>query len=84
MIHAINGPMLTMQGAGVKQPGSFQLGIVVNLDGKRDRKPSLDRLSELVADDLKAVNALIIRHMESPVAMIPQLEIGRAACRERV
>ena len=73
MIHAINGLMLTMQGAGVKQPGSFQLGIVVNLDGKRDRKPSLDRLSELVADDLKAVNALIIRHMESPVAMIPQL-----------
>ncbi len=49
------------------------MGVVVNLDGKLDRKPSLDRLSELVADDIKAVNALIVRHMDSPVAMIPQL-----------
>jgi octaprenyl-diphosphate synthase len=49
------------------------LGVVVNLDEKLDRKPSLDRLSELVADDIKAVNALIVRHMDSPVDLIPQL-----------
>jgi len=49
------------------------LGVVVNLDGKLDRKPSLDRLSELIADDIKAVNALIVQHMDSPVDMIPQL-----------
>ena len=49
------------------------MGIVVNLDGKLDRKPSLDRLSELIADDIKAVNALIVQHMDSPVDMIPQL-----------
>ncbi|MDA1088708.1 MAG: polyprenyl synthetase family protein [Proteobacteria bacterium] len=49
------------------------MGVVVNLDGKLGRKPSLDRLSELVADDIKAVNALIVRHMDSPVDMIPQL-----------
>jgi len=49
------------------------LGIVVNLDGKRDKKPSLDGLNALVADDLKAVNALIVQRMDSPVQMIPQL-----------
>ncbi len=49
------------------------MGVVVNLDGKLDRKPSLDPLSKLVADDIKAVNALIVRYMDSPVAMIPQL-----------
>jgi len=49
------------------------LGVVINLDGKLDRKPSLDRLSELIADDIKAVNALIVQHMDSPVDMIPQL-----------
>lgn len=36
-------------------------------------KPSLDPLSRLVADDLKAVNALILDRMRSPVALIPQL-----------
>ena len=49
------------------------MGVVVNLDGKLDRKPSLDRLSELIADDIKAVNALIVQHMDSPVDMISQL-----------
>ena len=49
------------------------MGVVVNLDGKLDRKPSLDRLSELIADDIMAVNALIVQHMDSPVDMIPQL-----------
>jgi len=49
------------------------VGIVVSLDGNRDQKPSLDGLNELVADDLKAVNGLIVQHMDSPVEMIPQL-----------
>ena len=49
------------------------MGVVVSLDGERDRKPSLDRLVALVASDLKAVNAVIVQRMDSPVAMIPQL-----------
>ena len=49
------------------------MGVVVSLDGERDRKPSLDRLAVLVASDLKAVNAVIVQRMDSPVAMIPQL-----------
>jgi octaprenyl-diphosphate synthase len=49
------------------------VGIVVSLDGNRDQKPSLDGLNALVADDLKAVNTLIVQHMDSPVQMIPQL-----------
>jgi octaprenyl-diphosphate synthase len=34
---------------------------------------ALDELTALVADDLAQVNALIIQHMQSPVALIPQL-----------
>ena len=49
------------------------MGIVVNLDGNRDHKPSIDGLRDLVAEDLKAVNALIVHHMDNPVHMIPQL-----------
>ncbi len=49
------------------------MGIVVSLESGRDRKPSLDPLSELVADDLKAVNELIVLRMDSPVKLIPQL-----------
>ena len=49
------------------------MGVVVTLGGERDRKPSLDGLSEFVADDLSAVNELIVRRMDSPVKMIPQL-----------
>ena len=48
------------------------MGIVVSLDGER-KKPSLDALTAIVAEDLKAVNALIVQKMESPVALIPQL-----------
>ena len=33
----------------------------------------LDALTELVAEDLQAVNALIVERMDSPVALIPQL-----------
>jgi len=49
------------------------VGVVVTLGDERDRKPSLDELSELVANDLVAVNELIIRRMDSPVKMIPLL-----------
>ena len=48
------------------------MGVVVSLDGER-KKPSLDGLTDLVADDLRDVNELIIRHMDSPVDLIPQL-----------
>ncbi len=49
------------------------MGVVVNLENERERKPSFDRLRGLVADDLKAVNVVIVQRMQSPVAMIPQL-----------
>jgi len=49
------------------------VGVVVTLGDERDRKPSLNELSELVANDLVAVNELIIRRMDSPVKMIPLL-----------
>ncbi len=49
------------------------MGVVVNLGEDRARKPSLDQLTALVADDLVAVNELIVRRMDSPVRMIPQL-----------
>ncbi len=49
------------------------MGVVVNIDSGRDKPPSLDALTGLVATDLKAVNKLIVRHMDSPVALIPQL-----------
>jgi octaprenyl-diphosphate synthase len=51
------------------------LAIVVSLDDKRGdgTKPSLEPLQALVDSDLKRVNELIIKHMDSPVALIPQL-----------
>ena len=49
------------------------MGIVVSLDGARGRTPSLAPLSELVAEDLKAVNELIVQRMDSTVKLIPQL-----------
>ena len=48
------------------------MGVVVSLDGDK-RKPSLNTLTEIVGDDLGAVNRLILHKMESPVALIPQL-----------
>jgi octaprenyl-diphosphate synthase len=52
------------------------VGIVVSLEkkGKGKRKSNaLDVLHELVSEDLANVNATILHHMESPVALIPQL-----------
>jgi octaprenyl-diphosphate synthase len=42
-------------------------------DEKSPPKASLDRLSVLLQDDMKRVNALILERMRSPVALIPQL-----------
>ena len=50
------------------------MGTVVTLEGTRpDRKPSLVALHELIGDDLKKVNQVIVDNMQSPVALIPQL-----------
>ncbi len=51
------------------------LAIVVPFDDKRDpgAKPSIEALYQLVTDDLARVNEAILRHMESPVRLIPQL-----------
>ncbi|HYD30914.1 MAG TPA: polyprenyl synthetase family protein [Azospirillaceae bacterium] len=51
------------------------MAVVTNLDPSR-RKPAstpLDDLTSLVADDLKAVNDIIIQRMHSSVDLIPQL-----------
>jgi octaprenyl-diphosphate synthase len=65
--------MFGMNTNGVKQERGEALGIVVSLEDGRGQKPSLDALTSLVADDLEAVNELIVRRMDSPVALIPQL-----------
>jgi len=49
------------------------VGVVVSLDGERDKRPSLFEVHALIADDLKAVNEEIIKRMQSPVALIPQV-----------
>lgn len=52
------------------------MGIVVNLEEQR-KKPAeplaLDRLSGLIAPELKAVNKEIVKRMHSPVSLIPEL-----------
>lgn len=51
------------------------MAVVINLEEGREksRKPSLQPLTDLVGEDLKAVNQLILERMHSPVALIPQL-----------
>jgi octaprenyl-diphosphate synthase len=56
--------------------GGQDVAVVVPLEGERKSarpKPSLDAITALVADDLREVNALILRRMESSVPLIPQL-----------
>lgn len=48
------------------------MGVVVSLEGERGKNP-LERLAELVADDMQAANKLILEKMQSPVVLIPQL-----------
>jgi octaprenyl-diphosphate synthase len=51
------------------------VAVIVPLEGERRSapRPSLDAINALVADDLKEVNALILRRMESAVPLIPQI-----------
>ncbi len=51
------------------------MAVIVSLDKGRDKggRPTLDKIGALVADDIERVNALIVRHMDSEVALIPQL-----------
>ncbi len=49
------------------------MGVVVNLDKDQAKQSPLDALGRHVADDLKAVNNLILRRMESKVDLVPQL-----------
>jgi octaprenyl-diphosphate synthase len=51
------------------------LAVIVEFDGERNkgRRPNLDRLMALAADDLPRVNEIIVRRMHSRVTLIPQL-----------
>ena len=50
------------------------MAVVVELKGQQGpRRTGLDELYDLVGEDLKAVNALILERMQSPVTLIPQL-----------
>lgn len=49
------------------------MGVVVNLEESANRKGDLGQLATLTADDLRDVNDLIVRAMDSPVTLIPQL-----------
>lgn len=48
------------------------MAVIVNMPGKENRD-ALNDLTELVSGDLKLVNSLILKNMDSPVALIPQL-----------
>ncbi|MBI4183296.1 MAG: polyprenyl synthetase family protein [Proteobacteria bacterium] len=61
-------------GGGIHRFGEDAVGVVVSLkDGHEPSRAAFDRLSGLVGDDLKAVNQLILQHMQSSVEMIPRL-----------
>lgn len=51
----------------------FALGVVVDFEDSGKRKASIKGLTDLVQADLERVNKTIIEHMQSPVALIPQL-----------
>ncbi len=53
----------------------INVAIIVKLEEERGKapRPSAAALQQLVGDDLKLVNDLIVRRMHSPVALIPQL-----------
>ncbi|NNG04374.1 MAG: polyprenyl synthetase family protein [Inquilinus sp.] len=53
-----------------------QGSVTAVVDPSKVRPPAdnaLDRLTELVADDMRAVNRTIVERMDSPVPLIPQL-----------
>src|SRR5512134_121133 len=47
--------------------------VAVGISNGINGKSSLDALNDIVCDDLRLVNALIVDRMQSPVALIPQL-----------
>ncbi len=49
------------------------MGVVVNLEDKREKPSPLDRLAALIDDDLRSVNQEIVTRMHSPVSLIPEL-----------
>jgi octaprenyl-diphosphate synthase len=49
------------------------LAVVTNLEPKRRKSSPLDELTALVAEDLGAVNDIIVKRMDSSVELIPQL-----------
>ena len=49
------------------------MGIVVNLESGKNQSPSLDLMVNLTNKDLLNVNELIVRCMNSPVNLIPQI-----------
>jgi octaprenyl-diphosphate synthase len=61
----------TMIAAAERRAGLSSL--TANPTDKDRALAALDRLSELLADEMQAVNQLIVQRMESPVALIPQL-----------
>ncbi len=58
------------------QKGNPLLAVVVPLEGERrsaKSRASLDAIMALVADDLREVNAVILRRMDSNVPLIPKI-----------
>ena len=53
--------------------GRRTMAVVVSLDGEREKKTSLGPIIELVAEDIKAVNQVVVDRMQSQVSLIPQL-----------
>ncbi len=50
------------------------MAIVVDLKAEREKTGNaLERLAELVKEDLASTNEIILQHMQSPVGLIPQL-----------
>jgi len=60
-------------GSGQKPDPIMATIIPLEQKPKRNHSDALDTLSHLVADDMNAVNQLIVQRMESRVAMIPRL-----------
>jgi octaprenyl-diphosphate synthase len=53
--------------------GSFTVATVINLNEEREKKTSLGPIVDLVQNDIKAVNQVVIDRMQSQVSLIPQL-----------
>ena len=65
--------MLALARTGVKAGGK-DVGLVVPIEGERSPdSSSIELLKRLVAEDLTAVNGVIVARMDSRVALIPEL-----------